>query len=208
MNRICRAFDDIGNINMNYAGIPQFNWQMLLSEPCTNSRPEIPELFCEMDSANIASVIESQETNYANEKQLINGYSIVAEDIISKMTEKFGYYQGQRLGEWTTEYGSRATRRKVFAGKCTNFFKNISVAEFYLEAIPSLQEGDELLITGETTGAYELTAHDLHNEVGLPVSSVQQGHLFALKTAKTIHRGDRLFLWEDVSHPYTSVQEQ
>lgn len=90
MNRICRAFDDIGNINMNYAGIPQFNWQMLLSEPCTNSRPEIPELFCEMDSANIASVIESQETNYANEKQLINGYSIVAEDIISKMTEKFG----------------------------------------------------------------------------------------------------------------------
>ena len=45
-----------------------------------------------------------------------------------------GYYQGQRLGEWTHKYGSRATRKKVFAGKCTNFFKNISVAEFYLEA--------------------------------------------------------------------------
>ena len=108
-----------------------------------------------------------------------------------------GYYQGQRLGEWTTEYGSRATKKKVFAGKCTNFFKNISVAEFYLEAIPTLRESDELLITGETTGAYELTAHDLHNETGLPVNSVQQGHLFALKTTKTIHRGDRLFLLAD-----------
>lgn len=90
MNRICRAFDDIGNINLNYAGVPQFNWQMLLDKPCPNSRPEIPELFCEMDSANITSVIESQESSYANEKQLINGYAIVAEDITERMIEKYG----------------------------------------------------------------------------------------------------------------------
>lgn len=90
MNRICKAFDDIGNINMNYAGVPQFNWQMLLSEACPNSRPEIPEMFCEMDSSNISNVIESQETSYTNEKQLINGYALVAEDITERMTEKFG----------------------------------------------------------------------------------------------------------------------
>lgn len=105
-----------------------------------------------------------------------------------------GYYQGQRLGEWTTEYGSRATRKKVYAGRCTNFFKNISVAEFSLEAVPAVREGDELLITGETTGAYEMTAHDLHNEAGQPVTTVPQGQLFALKTTRTIHRGDKLYL--------------
>jgi putative protease len=70
-----------------------------------------------------------------------------------------GYYQGQKLGEWTHKYGSLATRKKVFAGKCTNFFKNISVAEFYLEATKEVRVGDELLITGETTGAYETIAH-------------------------------------------------
>ena len=105
-----------------------------------------------------------------------------------------GYYQGQRLGEWTHSYGSRATRKKVFAGKCTNFFKNISVAEFYLEATKEIREGDELLITGETTGAYELVAHDIHDAKGNVRTDIQKGEYFAIKTEKTIRRGDRIFL--------------
>ena len=104
-----------------------------------------------------------------------------------------GYYQGQRLGEWTRHYGSRATRKKVYAGKCTNFFKNISVAEFQLEAIPVLNEGDELLVTGETTGVYETTATDIHDDNQQVTSQVKQGQLFALKTTKILHRGDKLY---------------
>ena len=105
-----------------------------------------------------------------------------------------GYYQGQKLGEWTHKYGSRATRKKVFAGKCTNFFKNISVAEFYLEAVPQVQEGDELLITGETTGAYETVAHDMHDSKGKPQIVIEKGNYFAIKTDKIVRRGDRIFL--------------
>jgi putative protease len=105
-----------------------------------------------------------------------------------------GYYQGQKLGEWTHKYGSRATRKKVFAGKCTNFFKNISVAEFYLEATPEVCEGDELLITGETTGAYETVAHDMHDSKGRPQSVIEKGNFFAIKTDKIVRRGDRIFL--------------
>ena len=105
-----------------------------------------------------------------------------------------GYYQGQRLGEWTHKYGSRATRKKVFAGKCTNFFKNISVAEFYLEATQEIREGDELLITGETTGAYELMAKDLHDGKGKLRTEIKKGEYFAIKTDKIVRRGDRIFL--------------
>lgn len=90
MNRICKAFDDIGNINLNYSGLPRFNWQMLLSAPCVNSRPEIPELFCEMDNSNKASIIEARDNAYTDERKLINGYEIVAEDITDRITEKFG----------------------------------------------------------------------------------------------------------------------
>ena len=104
-----------------------------------------------------------------------------------------GYYQGQRLGEWTRHYGSLATRKKVYAGKCTNFFKNISVAEFLLEAIPVLNEGDELLVTGETTGVYETVATDIHNDAQQVTSQVKKGELFALKTDKVLHRGDKLY---------------
>lgn len=105
-----------------------------------------------------------------------------------------GYYQGQRLGEWTHSYGSKATRKKVFAGKCTNFFKNIGVAEFFIEATDAIREGDELLVTGETTGAYEVVAHDMRNAKGAPKEVIQKGAYFSLKTDKTIHRGDKLYV--------------
>lgn len=90
MNRFCKAFNDIGNINLNYAGVAPFNWQMLLNEACPNSRPEIPQLFCELDSSNKSSIIESQNDYYTSEKVLINGYGIVAETIEAEMTEKYG----------------------------------------------------------------------------------------------------------------------
>ena len=105
-----------------------------------------------------------------------------------------GYYLGQRLGEWTHSYGSQATRKKVYAGKCTNFFKNISVTEFALEAVAELREGDELLITGETTGAYELVAHNLHDEAGKATACVKKGTLFAVKTDRAVRRNDKLFV--------------
>ena len=90
MNRICRSFDDIGNINLNYAGVPQFNYQMLLSGPCNGSRPDIYQLFCELDNSNVASVIEAQENSYSSEKQLINNYGIVAEDITNEIISRYG----------------------------------------------------------------------------------------------------------------------
>ena len=108
-----------------------------------------------------------------------------------------GYYLGQRLGEWTNNYGSKATKKKVYAGKCTNYFKNIGVAEFLLEAVPELHDGDELLVTGHTTGVYETVAKDMHITLkGQDISTrtVKQGTLFAIRTSEALHRGDKLFL--------------
>lgn len=103
-----------------------------------------------------------------------------------------GYYLGQRLGEWTNSYGSKATTRKVYAGKCTNYFKNIEVAEFLLEALPELHEGDRLLVTGHTTGVYQTVAQGMRTDH--EVTTVKQGELFALHTTEQLHRGDKLFL--------------
>lgn len=109
-----------------------------------------------------------------------------------------GYYQGKKLGEWTHEYGSLATRKKHYAGRCTNFFKNIGVAEFHLEALDTVNEGDELLITGETTGALEMVAQDIHNGPGDQVTTIMKGEDFALKTTRPVHRGDKLFVLKQV----------
>ena len=68
------------------------------------------------------------------------------------------------------------------------------MAEFYLEAAAQIKEGDELLITGETTGAYETVAHDMHDAKGKPQTVIEKGNYFAIKTDKVIRRGDRIFL--------------
>ncbi len=102
-----------------------------------------------------------------------------------------GYYLGQRLGEWTKNYGSSATKRKIYVGKCTNYFSKIGVGEFLLEA-QNLCLGDEILITGETTGAYE----DVVGEMRVNLKSVEQvekGTYFSIKTHSLIRRGDKLF---------------
>ena len=107
-----------------------------------------------------------------------------------------GYYQGQKLGEWTHVYGNKATRKKIYAAKCTNFFKNLSVAEFIVEAVETIEEGQDVLIAGETTGVYECTVHDMHDAKGDLTRSVAKGNYFAIKTDTLIRRGDKLYLWE------------
>lgn len=71
-----------------------------------------------------------------------------------------GYYQGARLGEWSSVYGSHATRKKVYCGKVTNWFDKIGVAEIAVESMP-LHLGDHCLATGNTTGVMEFTVNDL-----------------------------------------------
>jgi len=102
-----------------------------------------------------------------------------------------GYYLGQRLGEWSKNYGSEATHKKIYVGKCTNFFQKLGVAEFLLEA-QYLEVGDEILITGETTGAYEDTVKEMRVKLE-PTNKVEKGTYFSMKTDELIRRNDKLF---------------
>ena len=102
-----------------------------------------------------------------------------------------GYYLGQRLGEWSKNYGSEATHKKIYVGKCTNFFQKLGVAEFLLEA-QYLEVDDEILITGETTGAYEDTVKEMRVKLK-PTDKVEKGTYFSMKTNELIRRNDKLF---------------
>ena len=103
-----------------------------------------------------------------------------------------GYYMGQRLGEWSEVYGSRATKTKVYLGKVLNFFSKINVAEIKLETAEELSVGDEILITGTTTGALQQTVDEIREDLK-PVPKVAQGSLFSIKTSDVVRRGDKLY---------------
>ena len=106
-----------------------------------------------------------------------------------------GYYAGRPVAEHSTHYGSAATRRKVYVGKVTNFFKKLSVAEVLVEAAP-LHAGEEIFFMGPTTGVAEQRLDELHGPDGTPVPSVVQGQLCAIHTPGLIRRGDRLYKFE------------
>jgi putative protease len=102
-----------------------------------------------------------------------------------------GYYLGQRLGEWSANYGSEATHKKMYIGKVTNYFSKVGVTEILVEA-QYIEQGDEILITGETTGAYEDTIDELRVELK-PVLKASKGMYFSIKTKKLIRRNDKVY---------------
>jgi len=102
-----------------------------------------------------------------------------------------GYYLGQRLGEWSHNYGSQATQRKMYVGKSNNYFPNVGVAEFLLEA-QNLKVGDEILIIGPTTGVIEHTVTELRLNLE-PVEEVKKGDTFSMPVPDKVRRNDKLF---------------
>lgn len=103
-----------------------------------------------------------------------------------------GYYAGRPVAEHSENYGSAATRRKVYVGKVVNFYKKISVAEVLVEAAP-LEVGEEIFFMGATTGVAEQRLEELHGPDGETTARVEQGVLCAIRTEALIRRGDQLY---------------
>ena len=102
-----------------------------------------------------------------------------------------GYYLGQRLGEWTHRYGSGATKRKVYVGKAIKHFGNLGVTEFLVET-QSVRQGDELLITGPTTGALFVTANDIRVNLQTVAEALKGDH-FSIQINEKIRPNDQLY---------------
>jgi len=104
-----------------------------------------------------------------------------------------GYYLGQRLGEWSGKYGSSATRVKQYAAKGVKWFSKLSVGEFLMEGA-ELCVGDEVIITGPTTGALILKVEDIRVD-GKSVEKAVKGDSFSIAVPAKIRPADRLYRW-------------
>ncbi len=104
-----------------------------------------------------------------------------------------GYYLGQRLGEWSSKYGSSATRVKEYRAKGVRYFSKLGVAEFYMEA-GELHPGDEVVITGPTTGTLILTLDEIRVDLK-PVDTVRKGQSFSIAVPSKIRPSDKLYFW-------------
>lgn len=117
-----------------------------------------------------------------------------------------GYYLGRRLGEWTHKYGSGATRIKVNVGRVTKYYAKLGVGEFELES-GYVKEGEELLVSGPTTGAVFFTAQEMHLDEGTAAKVDEKETIFSIKVPEKIRPGDRLYVMRvkentDTPHGY------
>ena len=105
-----------------------------------------------------------------------------------------GYYQGAYLGEWSDAYGNRATRTKTYVGKITNYFSNLGVAEVLVET-GSFSVGDEMLITGPTTGVIEYRVPEIRVDLK-NVETAVKGDLCSIPVAQKLRRSDKLYMFK------------
>ena len=107
-----------------------------------------------------------------------------------------GYYLGQKIGEWNTNYGSAATKRKVYLGKITNYFSKINVTEIKLEN-GYLCTGDTILITGPTTGVVEYKVSEIRVDLKATDKALK-GEYCSIPANDFLRRSDKVYKWVNV----------
>ena len=103
-----------------------------------------------------------------------------------------GYYLGQRLGEWSDTYGSKATEKKIYAAKTMGWYSRIGIGDFLCEA-EELHKGDKILIIGPTTGVIETKLDEIQVDYKV-VETVHKGDRFTIPVKEKIRLSDKLFV--------------
>ena len=125
----------------------------------------------------------------------------LAKELETRVSEVFnrgfwdGYYQGAKLGQWSEVYGNKATKKKTYVGKVTNFFSNLSVAEVLIET-GELRKGDEVLIIGPSTGVMEHTIDEIRTNLeSVEVALKGEFCSLPLPAGVKLRRSDKIYLW-------------
>ncbi len=102
-----------------------------------------------------------------------------------------GYYLGKKMGEWSEVYGSKATTKKILLGRGIKYFAKAKIGEFLIES-HSLKKGDNILITGPTTGIIETYVEEIRVD-DKEVGEVKKGDYFSIRVDETIRASDKIY---------------
>ena len=103
-----------------------------------------------------------------------------------------GFYLGAPVGELTQHYGSQATEKTIYVGKCLKYFVKAQVAELLVQA-QDLSLGEKLLITGPTTGAIYVTPKEILED-GTKLTEIKKGMDITVKIAEKVRENDKLYV--------------
>lgn len=130
--------------------------------------------------------------NKTYSKTKITAWTKELETVFNRGFWHGGYYLGKKLGEWSGAYGSKAAKEKIYVGYAENYFNKSKVAQFVLES-GKIKVGDEILITGSTTGVVKTIVKSLFVDEK-PAKSAKKGDDVTIQINEKVRKNDKLFL--------------
>ncbi len=138
-----------------------------------------------------------EDGTYTKEK--IDAWTTKLEKVFNRGFWHGGYYLGKQLGEWAGKYGSQATTQKIFLGKVINYFTKPKIAQFVMET-GELNVGDQILITGPTTGIVRSTVKKIIvNDI--EQTSSKKGDSITIAIEEKLRNNDKLYKIIDLKKP-------
>lgn len=102
-----------------------------------------------------------------------------------------GYYLGRTMGEWHNTDGSVATKKKTYVGKAAHYYPRVQAAEIVMEA-GQLKVGDEIMISGPTTGVIFTTVEEIRvNDAA--AATARKGELISIPLKEKIRASDKVY---------------
>jgi len=126
----------------------------------------------------------------------INAWLKELESVYNRGFWHGGYYLGKELGEWAGVRGSKATTRKTLLGKVKHYFDRKQIAHLNIQN-QEIKAGDELLITGPTTGVVKTKVKGMYKN-GKPHKGKAKGKDITIEVKEKVRENDVVFLVEKV----------
>ncbi|MFH1642303.1 MAG: U32 family peptidase [Nanoarchaeota archaeon] len=102
-----------------------------------------------------------------------------------------GFYLG-RPADWTDDYGSKSTKKKVYLGRVLNYYIKKKAAEIKLEN-GNLKLGQELMISGNKTGITQETVKSIEIN-SKKVNIAVKGQRIGVELKNKVRENDKVYL--------------
>ena len=157
---------------------------------------------CYRDAIN---AVENDTYNEEKIKELQNKLN----EVFNRGFWEGGYYMGEKTEGWSGEladawagaYGNQATKQKFSLGKAKHYYPKTGIGEFLIEAGDyKIKVGDEILISGKSTGVVECKVEEIYVHNGKDakkVNEAEKGEIITVKVPSKINKSDELYLWAD-----------
>jgi putative protease len=129
-------------------------------------------------------------------KEKIKAWTKELESVFNRGFWHGGYYLRKKLGEWSGTYGSKSTKEKHFIGLVKHYYPKAKIAEIEMQK-ESLKLGDEILITGKTTGVIKTKIKSIYVKESPVKQANKEDEDITISLVEKVRKGDKIYLLTD-----------